>query len=164
MLLSSNEKKWYFIIWTLAATGVRISELLQFKVDHVVKGFIDICSKGDKMRRVYIPQALRLQLLEWVGQDESFKDHLFLNDKGAPISIRGVSKGLERIAVRYGFDKHTMHPHAFRHLFAKKFLETKGDISMLADLLGHESLDTTKIYLRLSSDEQHKIIDDVVNW
>lgn len=164
LLMKNHELKWLYIIWTLAATGVRISELLQIKVRHISQGYIDLCSKGDKMRRVYIPQRLQIQLLEWIKDRQDPDQALFLNDKGAPISIRGVSKGLERIADRYGFDRHVMHPHAFRHLFAKKFLETKGNISMLADLLGHESLDTTKIYLRLTSSEQQKIIDDVVNW
>lgn len=164
LLKKDDNQKWMFIIWTLAATGVRVSELLQFKIGHISRGYIDIQSKGDKQRRVYIPKKLQIKLLEWTDQREDNNGPLFLNDKGQQISIRGISKGLERIALRYGLDKHLMHPHAFRHLFAKKFLETKGDISMLADLLGHESLDTTKIYLRMTSAEQQRIIDEVVNW
>lgn len=164
LLKADGNCKWYFVIWTLAATGVRISELLQLRVDHVLKGHADICSKGDKMRRIYFPKRLQTELKQWIAPRADIHEALFLNDKGAPISIRGISKGLERIALRYGYDKHLLHPHAFRHLFAKKFLEAKGDISMLADLLGHESLDTTKIYLRMTSHEQQCIIDKVVMW
>lgn len=90
--------------------------------------------------------------------------HIFRNKHGLPISIRGITKGLEREARRVGLDPHLVHPHAFRHLFAKKFLEKNGDVAMLADLLGHESLDTTKIYLRKTSHEQQLIIDRIVEW
>lgn len=164
LLKKEEEPKWYFIVWTLAATGVRISELVQLQVSHVAKGFVDIRSKGNKIRRVYFPKRLQTQLLDWINRREPEAEALFLNDHFQAISIRGVSKGLERMADKYGFDKRLMHPHAFRHLFAKKFLESRSDLSMLADLLGHESLDTTKIYLRMSSQEQQRIIDEVVKW
>lgn len=164
LLKNDVDPKWYYIVWTLATTGVRVSELVQLRVEHVSRGFVDIRSKGNKVRRVYFPKRLQTELLNWINQRETPDGPLFLNDRRLGISIRGVSKGLERMAGKHGFDKHLMHPHAFRHLFAKKFLESKSDLSMLADLLGHESLDTTKIYLRMSSQEQQKIIDDVVKW
>ena len=159
-----KDKKWYFIVWTLAATGVRISELVRFRVEDIFNGQLDLRSKGNKVRRIYIPRKLQLQLVEWLNMQQRMEGTLFLNERGCPISIRGISKGLEYRAVRYGIDKHLVHPHAFRHLFAKKFLESKNDLTMLADLLGHESLDTTKIYLRMTSQEQHAIIDSIVEW
>lgn len=163
-LKASGHMKWYFVVWTLAATGVRISELIQLRLPHVARGYVDITSKGNKVRRIYFPKRLQTQLLDWTRDRTTGSDALFLNNNGQPISIRGVAKGLERMADALGFDKHKMHPHAFRHFFAKKFLESRSDLSMLADLLGHESLDTTKIYLRMTSSEQQKIIDEVVNW
>lgn len=57
-----------------------------------------------------------------------------------------------------------MYPHSFRHRFAKNFIEACGDISLLADLLGHESIETTRIYLRRSSAEQYRIVNKVVDW
>lgn len=164
VLEQEPERKWHFIVWTLAATGVRISELVQLKCEDVINGHVDLRSKGNKARRIFFPKKLHDQLLKWLECRKTVDGALFLNDKGAPISIRGITKGLERIAGKYGINKHLMHPHAFRHLFAKKFLESKSDLCMLADLLGHESLDTTKIYLRMSSSEQQQIIDDVVTW
>lgn len=163
-LKSENDQKWYYVVWTLAATGVRVSELVQLRVEHVFKGMLDIRSKGNKVRRVYIPHTLQSQLIEWLSGQKRSVGPLFLNHEGQAISIRGITKGLGRRAERYGIDKHLVHPHAFRHLFAKKFLETKNDLSMLADLLGHESLDTTKIYLRMTSQEQHDTIDKIVEW
>lgn len=158
------DQKWYFVVWTLAATGVRISELMQFKAEHIYDGQLDIRSKGNKIRRVYIPKNLQIRLIEWLDAQRRVSGPLFLNGDGEAISIRGITKGLERLARKHGIDRHLVHPHAFRHLFAKKFLESKNDLSMLADLLGHESLDTTKIYLRMTSQEQHDIIDQIVEW
>ena len=57
-----------------------------------------------------------------------------------------------------------VYPHSFRHRFAKNFLEKFNDISLLADLMGHESIETTRIYLTRSSEEQQKLIDRVVKW
>ncbi len=57
-----------------------------------------------------------------------------------------------------------MHAHSFRHLFAKNFLEKYDDLALLSDLLGHESIDTTRVYLRRSSTEQRKIIEKIVTW
>ncbi len=164
LLQAEDDQKWYFIVWTLASTGVRISELVQFRAEHIFNGAFDICSKGNKYRRIYIPQILQRQLAAWLKAQNRLSGAVFLNDKGTAISIRGISKGLERYALRYGLDKHLVHPHAFRHLFAKKFLETKNDLTMLADLLGHESLNTTKVYLRMTSQEQRDIIDKIVEW
>lgn len=163
-LLLKENKKWYFIVWTLASTGVRISELVQFRVDDIRKGYLDVRAKGNKVRRVFIPKKLQKDISAWITGQKFESGHIFRNKQGFPISIRGITKGLEREARRLGLDPHLVHPHAFRHLFAKKFLEKNGDIAMLADLLGHESLDTTKIYLRKTSHEQQLIIDRIVEW
>lgn len=163
-LSEETDQKWFFIVWTLASTGVRISELVQLRVEHVFEGMLDLQSKGCKVRRIYIPRTLRLQMTKWLKEQNRQSGPLFLNADGEAISIRGITKGLERHACRYGLNKHLVHPHSFRHLFAKKFLETKNDLTMLADLLGHESLDTTKIYLRMTSQEQRNIIDTLVEW
>jgi len=90
--------------------------------------------------------------------------YLFLNRYGQVISARGVATRLQDFAVKYGIDPKLVHPHAFRHLFAKNFLEKYRDISFLADILGHESIETTRIYLRRSSTEQRGILDDIVTW
>lgn len=164
LLQKEKDLKWYFLVWTMAATGVRVSEILQFKVESIFDGVLDIRSKGNKVRRVYIPKTLQIKLLEWLEEEGRLSGPLFMSKAGHPISVRGISKGLERKALKYGFDRHMVHPHAFRHLFAKKFLESRKDLAMLADLLGHESLDTTKIYLRMTSQEQHDIIDEIVEW
>ena len=163
-LSSQEEKKWFYIVWVLASTGVRISELVQFQKEDIVRGFIDVRAKGNKIRRVFIPQSLQIDISLWLDSQGILSGPVFRNRSGRAISIRGISKGLERKAKEFGIEPHIVYPHAFRHLFAKKFLERNGDITLLADLLGHESLDTTKIYLRRSSDEQKEIINKIVEW
>ena len=65
---------------------------------------------------------------------------------------------------KYGIDPGQVHPHAFRHLFAKNFLQKNNDIALLADLLGRSSIETTRIYLQQSSREQGKMVDEIVDW
>ena len=89
---------------------------------------------------------------------------IFLNHHGQVISARGIAVQLKQLAVRYRIDPGTVYPHSFRHRFAKNFIENSGDITLLSDLLGHESLETTRIYLRRSSTEQARIVNQVVNW
>ena len=68
------------------------------------------------------------------------------------------------MARRYGLNPKVIYPHSFRHRYAKNFLEKFNDISLLADLMGHESIETTRIYLRKTSTEQQEIVNRVVTW
>lgn len=159
-----NDLRTYFIIWTLAATGVRISELIQFCVEDIRRGFIDVRAKGNKERRIFIPCQLQTEILAWLDERGVTSGAVFRTVRDRPISIRGITKGLEKTARTLGINPHKIHPHTFRHLFAKMFLAKSNDIAMLCDLLGHESLDTTKIYLRKTSHEQKTLIDNIVEW
>lgn len=163
-LRQDGELFWYFVVRFMAGTGVRVSELVQFKAEHVVIGYVDLYSKGGKLRRIYIPKTLREETMEWLkerGMDSGF---LFLNKHGSRITTRGISGQLKVLANRYGIDPAVVYPHSFRHRFAKSFLERFNDIALLADLMGHESIETTRIYLRRTSTEQQAIVDQVVDW
>ncbi len=70
----------------------------------------------------------------------------------------------DAFAEKYGMNKEVVYPHSFRHRFAKNFLDRFNDLALLADLMGHESIETTRIYLRRTASEQQKIVDKVVNW
>ena len=148
----------------MAATGVRISELVLFDVEDVKKGYRDIYSKRNKLRRVYIPAVLRKAFEEWPGFSQRPDGILFLNRFGAPLSASGIRFQLKVFAARYDIDPDVMYPHSFRHRFAKNFIEVCPDIALLSDLLGHDSIETTRIYLRRSSREQYRIVNQVVNW
>ena len=104
-------------------------------------------AKGGKLRRIYIPKALQKEALFWLEENQRESGFLFLNKYGERITTRGISGQLKNLADRYGIDKTVVYPHSFRHLFAKCFLAKHNDIAFLADLMGHESIETTRIYL-----------------
>ena len=159
-----KEEFWYFVIRFLAATGARVSELIQIKVEHIKLGYLDLCSKGGKLRRIYIPKALQKSASVWLERKHQDSGFIFLNKFGKRITTRGISGQLKKLATRYGIPIAVVYPHSFRHRFAKSFLERCNDIAFLADLMGHESIETTRIYLRKTSTEQRTIVDSVIDW
>ena len=163
-LRNEDEMFWYFVIRFLAATGARISELIQIKVEHIKLGHLDLYSKGGKLRRIYIPKALQNEALSWLASKHQESGFIFLNKYGERITTRGIAGQLKKLAAKYDINPAVVYPHSFRHRFAKSFLERCNDIAFLADLMGHESIETTRIYLRKTSTEQREIVDNVVIW
>jgi integrase len=163
-LKRDGEMFWYFVIRFLAATGARVSELIQIKAEHVKIGYLDLYSKGGKLRRIYIPKPLREEALSWLNEKHQESGFIFLNKYGNRITTRGISGQLKKLAERYGINPAVVYPHSFRHRFAKSFLERWNDIAFLADLMGHESIETTRIYLRKTATEQQSIVDKIVDW
>lgn len=164
-LKKEENQEWYFIVRFLCATGARISELVKIKVEHVNLGYIDLYTKGGKIRRIYIPVALKKEALIWIKEDLKIESgYIFLNRFKERITTRGVSQQLKNFAIKYGIDPKVVYPHSFRHRFAKNFLEKYNDIALLADLMGHESIETTRIYLRKTASEQQSIVDKIVTW
>lgn len=163
-LKKDGNMEWYFVVRYLAATGARVSELIQIKVEHVLNGFFDLYSKGGKLRRLYIPKKLKTETETWLQEKGITSGYLFLNRFGERITVRGIAQQLKNYATKYGLNPKVVYPHSFRHRFAKNFLEKYNDISLLADLMGHESIETTRIYLRKTASEQQEIVDKVVTW
>lgn len=163
-LKADGYDEWYFVVWFMAATGARVSELLQIKAEHIVAGHLDIYSKGGKLRRVYIPKILQKEAKSWLCEKGISSGYIFLNRYGERISSRGLAQQLKHFADKYGLRREVVYPHSFRHRYAKNFLEKYNDIALLADLMGHESIETTRIYLRRTATEQRTIVDKVVTW
>lgn len=163
-LKSESNQKWYFVVWFLGATGARVSELVKLKVEHVHTGYYDVYSKGGKIRRLYIPKRLKKATIDWLNNENRDSGYLFLNRYDKQITPRGIAQQLKFYGRKYGLDLKVIYPHSFRHMYAKKFLEKYNDISLLADLLGHESIETTRIYLRKTASEQKMIVDRTVTW
>ena len=95
----------------------------------------------------------------WLQNENRSKGSLFLNRFGCPISTNGIRDQLKVFALRYHLDPSVVHPHSFRHLFAKNFVEQCNDIALLSDILGHESIETTRIYLLTSGAEHQRQLD-----
>lgn len=163
-LKENDELFWYFVVRFLATTGARVSELVQIKYEHVRIGYLDLYSKGGKLRRIYIPNSLQTEALEWMESQGKSSGFIFVNKQNKQMTTRGIAGQLKHFAVQYGINTAVVYPHSFRHLFAKSFLARYNDIAMLADLMGHESIETTRIYLRKTSSEQQNIVNQIIDW
>lgn len=163
-LKRDKDDYWYFVIRFMACSGARVSELVQMKQEHLKMGYMDLYTKGGKVRRIYFPEKLCQEALIWLKSRQVDSGFIFTNRQGEPISPRWIRSRLKVLAKRYQIPDETMYPHSFRHLFAKNFLKRFQDISLLADLMGHESIETTRIYLTKSAEEQRAMIDRVVKW
>jgi integrase len=163
-LKKDNNYKWYFIVWFLCATGARVGELTKIKIEHVQVGYIDVYAKGGKIRRLFIPKILREDALKWLEKEDRQSGVLFKNRSGKPLTTNGIARQLKYYAKKYGVEDHVVYPHSFRHLFAKNFLSKSNDIALLADLMGHDSIETTRIYLRKTMGEQREIVDNLIDW
>lgn len=162
--LKKDNLIYYFLIWGMACTGARISEILCVKAEHIIDGQMDFYGKGKKYRRIYFIKPYQKECLKWMESINRMSGYIFLKEDNNRLSIKGVEKHLKSLAKQYGINPDVMYPHSFRHLFGKTFYEKYHDLPLLADLMGHASLDTTRIYSRRTSLEQYQIINKVVTW
>lgn len=163
----SKDKKYerlYVAIRIMGTTGLRMHELLSVKVEDIKRGVFDIYGKRSKERRIYIPEKAKnelLNLLAGIGVTSGFA---IVDRSGKQYKSRAFQSILQSIAEETKIDKDLMHPHGFRHFFAKEFIRNHNDICLLADLLGHSNLETTRMYLKMTSREQSEIVNKVVDW
>ena len=151
-----NKMKMYYIMKTIAYTGIRIGELKYVTVEAVKEGSTIVRNKG-KYRTIYFANSLCRKLLRYCKKFNIKSGIIFFGrKKGKAITQGAVWKGLKYIATQIDVAKSKVYPHSFRHLFAKEYMRKIGDISELADLLGHSNLETTWIYTRTTSDEKRR--------
>lgn len=151
-----NKKKMYYIMKTIAQTGIRIGELKFVTVEAVKGGTATVWNKG-KFRTVYFTDSLCHELLQYCEKIDCTVGIIFCGrENGRAITPGAVWKGLKYIARQAGVPEVMVYPHSFRHLFAKEYMRKVGDISELADLLGHSRLETTWIYTKTTCEEKRK--------
>jgi integrase len=151
----SGREKYYCIMRTLALTGIRISELSGCTVEAMKQGRFLICNKG-KSREIYLPEKLVTDLAAYCEQAGIGEGIIFRGNGNSAISRTAVYKMLVRIADDAGIPKEKAHPHSFRHLFAITYMQTYSNLFELADLLGHASLETTRIYTVTTAEERRQ--------
>ena len=161
-LKAENNMRWYYNILLLSKTGMRISEALRVTKKDIITGSVTMHAKAH-MRTIYFPESLRYELASYISE---FRENeiVMKNHSGKPLTSRGVAEQLHRFGRKFDIPQEVMHPHAFRHFFAIEFLKRNNNIALLADLLGHGSVNVTQIYLRQSQEQQQKAVDDAVNW
>ena len=150
-LAGDGNLKGYWTVVFLARTGARISEFVRLDKSCLETGVCEIWTKG-KIRRIRIPDFVIRESRNYFETVPG--DLLFPNRWGRQMTTRGAAQNITRWAARYGIPREVAHPHSFRHFFALEFIKRNKDIALLKDLLGHESVDTTAIYLRLSEEQQ----------
>lgn len=152
----TGRKKLYYIMKTIAGTGLRVGELKYVTISAITDGYTQIWNKG-KYRYIYFSEYLCEELLQYCNNAGINEGIIFVGRKeGKVITSAAVWKGLKGIAKELGIPEETVFPHSFRHLFAKNYMEKVGDITELADILGHSRLETTWIYTKTSSVEKRK--------
>lgn len=140
-------------------TGLRVSELQYLTVDAVKKGYIDVNNKG-KHRRVPVNRQLSKELKKYTKDENIVEGSIIRNAKGESLSRSYVFRELKYIGGQARVKKDKVYPHSFRHLFAKQWLKhNNNNMLALADLLGHSSLETTRIYSTLSTEEQRATME-----
>ena len=163
-------EKWYLIFKTLGYTGIRRSELIKLQAEDIFKyGYFKIIGKGAKFRDVLIPDELKEELINYV-KARNITGNLFTADSticknSTSISDRAIDNQMKQVGKKAGIPVEHCHPHSLRHMYALNLLEaTNKDISFVSDMLGHASLNTTSVYLKMSLDQQKKIINRKVKW
>ena len=133
------------IMETLAGTGIRISELRYFSVDSVQRGIVKVWNKG-KYRPVILTDQLRKRLLYYIRKNRIQKGNVFITRSGHEKDRSNIWRELKQLAVSAGVETEKVFPHNFRHMFARIFYSVTGNLLQLADILGHSSIEVTRIY------------------
>ena len=162
-LQSQPDKRWYWMIRLLGSTGMRVSELLQTTWDNVLSGEYETHGKGNKYRRIIFPKSLIADAKQYV-KETGVTGPVAVTRFGEPMTQRCLCGQMKRWSEPVKIAKEKLHPHAFRHFFAKMYLSRDNNIVHLADILGHNNLETTRIYTKRTKNEQTRDFNRVVKW
>ena len=138
----------------LYATGIRVSELQFITVEAVKHGFAKVNCKG-KSRTVFIVKTLQKKLLKYVNRHHINSGSVFITKTGKPINRTNIWREMKQLCRDANVNPSKVFPHNLRHLFARTFYGIEKDIAKLADILGHSSINTTRIYI-VSTGEEHR--------
>ena len=152
-----NERLW-LLIQTLCATGIRVSELQFITVETARKGSADIQCKG-KNRTILLPSSLCKELLRYAKARKIKAGSIFLTRTGQAMNRSNIWRALKSLCKAAGVLASKVFPHNLRHLFATAFYEAEKDIAKLADVLGHSSINTTRIYSTTSGCLHRQILE-----
>lgn len=143
---------------TICATGIRVSEVRYITVEAAQRGRAEISLKG-KIRTILLPNKLCRKLLKYAKKQKTASGEIFLTGSGKSLSRRQIWAEMKRLCRYAGVEPSKVFPHNLRHLFATAFYRACKDIARLADLLGHSSIETTRIYLVTSGLEHARQLE-----
>ncbi len=142
------------ILQTICGTGIRVSELQFITVETVCKGEAVVSCKN-KTRTVFIVRELQKKLLNYIKSKGIASGCIFITKSGKPMSRCNIWREMKALCEQAGVSPDKVFPHNLRHLFARTFYGIEKDIAKLADILGHSSINTTRIYI-ITTGAEHK--------
>ena len=146
------------IIETVCSTGIRIGELKYITVESAKRGEAVVTLKG-KTRYVFIPKELKRKLLRYASEQGIKSGMIFVTRTGKAVNRTNVWRDMKNLCKDAGVKPEKVFPHNLRHLFARTFYNIDKDIAKLADILGHSSIDTTRIYIISTGAEHRRLIE-----
>ena len=156
----NHDERLYLLIKTICATGIRISELPYITVEAAAQGHAMIYCKN-KQRCILLPQKICRELTDYAKAHDITAGYIFRTKSGRPVDRSNAWHAMKRLGREAGVPEDKIFPHNLRHLFARTFYDTEKDIVRLADILGHSSIDTTRIYTAASGSECMRQIDEL---
>jgi len=153
-----DDERLCLLMQAICATGIRVSELVYITVEAARAGEAEITNKG-KTRIVFLPEKLQRALLEYAKKQRITFGAIFVTKSGKPLDRSNIWSAMKTLCESAGVAPSRVFPHNLRHLFARIFYQVDKDVVRLADLLGHSSIDTTRIYIMESGAEHRKQVN-----
>lgn len=154
---SKKQNRLHLLLQTICSTGIRISELKFITVESLKNETAEIRCKG-KLRYVFLPRGLCKALAKYAKQQKIKSGSIFVSRNGNPLDRSNVWSEMKKLCDTAGVSKTKVFPHNLRHLFAKVYYSVQKDIVRLADILGHSSVNTTRIYTKETGDVHRRQI------
>lgn len=154
---SKNNRRLYYVMQTICSCGIRVSELAFITTDAVKRGQATINCKG-KMRIVILPNQLCKMLGIYIKENNIKNGSVFVSKNGKPLDRSNIWSDMKKLCECAGVSKDKVFPHNLRHLFARTYYSIQKDVVRLADILGHSSINTTRIYTMETGDVHRKQI------
>lgn len=149
-----HNRRLSLILQTICGTGIRVSELQHITLEAVKRGKAVVSLKG-KTRSVFVVHELQKKLLRYAAEQRILSGCIFVTRTGKPMSRTNIWREMKAVCTEAGVNPKKVFPHNLRHLFARIFYSMEKDIAKLADILGHSSINTTRIYI-ISTGAEHR--------
>ena len=141
----AGDERLALLLQTICATGIRVSELRFISTEAVRSGRAEVCNKG-KRRTVFLPDRLRRLLKTYLKKQKITAGAVFVTRTGRPLDRSNIWRAMKALCESAGVEPSKVFPHNLRHLFARAYYALEKDLARLADILGHSSVNTTRIY------------------
>lgn len=146
------------LLQTIASTGIRVSELQFVTVEAAKAGQISVLLKG-KSRVIFLVQKLQKMLLRYAAERNITTGMIFVSRNGKLLNRSNIWRDMKRLCAAANVPEEKVFPHNLRHLFARMFYQMERDIVKLADILGHSSINTTRIYTMTTGREHRRLME-----